>query len=218
MLLSYVQIANLALQHIGEDDRIGDPDEDSRPARIVKRAWEPTRLLVLADAHWSFAARTALISARPADPAWPIALNRTAFPLPADLVNLVEILDPDLNDENDEFAVETGPSGAELLAEETGPITIRYIRDGVDIRDPARWSAGFIEAFAFRLAWQISDALAAKTSRKDRAERSYLSALRKAKKANARTKPFRRNPPGDWVRARHRGRTSNLTTAEHPSS
>lgn len=216
MLFSYVQIANLALQHLGEDDRIDDPQDTSRAARTVARAWEPTRLLVLADAHWSFAARTLDISQRPAIAEWPIALGRSAYPMPPDLVNLIEILSPDVNDDDDEFAIETGPTGAELLLDHSGPVTIRYVRDGADIKDPSRWSAGFVEAFQFRLAWQISDALAAKTSRKDRAERSYNAALRKAKKANARTKPFRRNPPTDWTRARHGGR-SDLTTRQHPA-
>lgn len=218
MLFSIVELGNLALQHLGEDDRISDPNEDSRAARTVKRAWEPTRLLVLAELSWSFACRTVELAARPPMAEWPIALGRTAFPLPPDLVNLAEIVEPDLYDESDEFAIETGPNGAELLVDDPGPIVIRYVRDGADIRDPARWSAAFIEAFTARLAWQISDALAAKTSRKDRAERSYFQALRKAKKSNSRTKPMRRAAPTDWSRARHSGRSSNLTTREHPSS
>jgi hypothetical protein len=208
VLLSIVQIANLALQHLGEDDRISDLNEVSRPARIVKAAWDTTRLLVLADAHWSFAARTLELTARPAHPDFPIALGRTAFPLPADLVNLVEIVEPELMDDSDEFAIEAGPNSAELLVDHPGPITIRYIRDTAEIADPARWSPGFAGAFAFRLAWQISDSLAAKTSRKDRAWNNYLAELKKAKKANARTKPFRRNPRSDWSRARHSGGSS----------
>jgi hypothetical protein len=91
-----------------------------------------------------------------------------------------------------------------------GPITIRYVRDGQDIADPSRWSPGFAEAFAFRLAWQISDPLSADKGRKDRAENSYAKALRKARKSNARTKPFRRNPRSDWARARHVCRTDRF--------
>lgn len=216
MLLSYVEIANLALQHLGEDDRIGDPNEDSRPARAVKRAWEPARMFVLADVNWSFATRTATLSARPPSEDWPIALGRTAYPLPPDLVNLVEIVDPDLNDDDDEFAIEAGPDGAELLAEYSGPIVIRYVFDGAAIASPERWPANFVKAFSFYLAWQISDSLAAKTSRKDRALNSYGRALGGARKANARTKPFRRNPPSDWARARHSGGGTEFTTRTHP--
>jgi hypothetical protein len=211
MLLSYVSIANTSLGHIGEDDRISDPDEDSRAAREVRVAWEPIRLFVLADAHWSEATRTIELVARPDDPTWPIALGRTAFPLPPNFVSLAEIVDPELNDDDDEFALEAGPNGVELLVEGiTGPITVRCVLDLEPLRDPSRWSVGFAEAFAFRLAWQISDPLAADKGRKDRAENNYLKALRKARKNNARTKPFRRNPPSDWARARHSCRTDRF--------
>jgi hypothetical protein len=63
-MLTYVPIANTALQHLGEADRIVTPDEDSKPARAIKAAWEPTRLFVLAEAHWSFAIRTLELTAR----------------------------------------------------------------------------------------------------------------------------------------------------------
>jgi hypothetical protein len=78
MLLSYVPIANHALGHIGEDDRISDPDEDSRAAREIKTAWETTRLFVLADANWSFATRTFELAARPDNPR---GRSRSAEPL-----------------------------------------------------------------------------------------------------------------------------------------
>jgi hypothetical protein len=209
MLQSYVAIANMALGHIGEDDRISDPNEDSRAARVVKAHWDTTRLAVLEEANWSFASRTVDLVQRAADPLFPIARNRKPFPLPADLVTLIEIVEPNLNDDDDEFAIEGGPVGSELLADEEGPITIRYVRDGADIADPARWSPAFLQCFAFRLAWQISDPLAADKGRKDRAERSYNGAIAKASRANARTRPFRRNPPSDWRRARHAGSSLN---------
>lgn len=205
MAKSYVAIANMALGHLGEDDTISAPDEESRAARLVATHWNTTRLFVLEEAAWSFASRTIELVQRADDPNWPIALNRKPFPLPADLVTLAEIVKPDLNDDDDEFAIEGGPVGSELLVEEDGPITIRYVRDGADIADPARWSAAFVQAFAFRLAWQIADGMAADKGRKDRALSSYTAAIRKAQRVNARTKPFRRNPRSDWARARHGG-------------
>jgi hypothetical protein len=198
-----VGLGNLALQHLGEDDRISDLEEDSRPARIIKRAWDNTRIFVLAAAHWSFACRTVELAARAPNPDWPIAAGRSAYPLPAELVTLAEIVEPNLYDDDNEFQIEAGPNGSELIVEHAGPITIRYVANRPETADPVRWSPGFAEAFTFRLAWQISDSLSAKTSRKRLADEAYQLALRKAKKANARTKPFRRNPPSDWSRARH---------------
>jgi hypothetical protein len=204
-MLTYVPIANTALQHLGEAFRIGTPDDDSKPARAVKVAWEPTRLFVLAEAHWSFAVRTLELTARAPDSEWPIALNRTPFPLPADLVSLIEIVAPCSLDEEDSYSIEVGPTGTEILAAEPGPITIRYVRDGADVADPARWTPAFIEAFTFRLAWQISDELAADKGRKDRALGASEKALRLARRANARTKAARGNATTPWTAARRVG-------------
>jgi hypothetical protein len=204
--LTYVPIANIALGHLGEDDRIQAPDDDSKPARSVKRAWEATRQFVLAEAHWSFALRTVDIAQRADDEDWPIALGRKAFPLPADLVELVEIVEPCfLEEEEDRYSIERGPNGQELLADVAGPITVRYVRDGADIADPTSWSPAFIEAFAFRLAWQISDTLGADKARKDRVLLASDRALKLAKRNNRRTKPRQAQVEGEWIRARRRG-------------
>jgi hypothetical protein len=204
-MLTYVPIGNTALQHLGEADRITDPNEDRKPARAIKTGWEPTRLFILAEAHWSFASRTVELAARPDDPEWPIALGRKAFPLPADLVSFIEIVEPCSLDEAESYTIEEGPTGSELLADETGPITIRYVRDSKAIADPARWPPAFIEAFAFRLAWQIADELAADKGRKDRALAASNAALKLAKRANARTKAGRRHATTPWTAARRTG-------------
>jgi hypothetical protein len=204
-MLDYVSLGNLALQHLGEGDRIVSPDEDTKAARAVKVAFEGVRLFVLSEAHWSFATRTVAIAARPADPDFPIALNRQAFPLPADLVTLIEIVDPDLDDDEDLYSVEAGPTGSELLVDHSGPITIRYVRDSAAIADPARWPPSFDRAFSFYLAWQISDEMAADKARKDRALNGYNAALRVAKRTNARTKAPKRKPVSPWVAARSSG-------------
>jgi hypothetical protein len=204
--LTYVPIANIALGHLGEDDRIQAPDEDGKAARSVKRAWEATRQFVLAEAHWSFALRTVELTQRTDDSDWPIALGRKAFPLPADMVELVEIVEPCYLAEEDElYSIERGPNGQEILADDAGPITIRYVRDGSDIADPTSWPPSFVQAFAWRLAWQISDAMGAEKARKDRAFNASDKALKLARRANARTKPHQRNRSGDWVKSRSRG-------------
>lgn len=205
MLLSYIPIANLALGHIGEDDRITDPDQDSRPARTIRRAWDTTFLFVLARSFPAFATRTVDLTARPADPDWPVALERTAFPLPGDFVSLAELVDPALDEAEDSYSIEAGPSGMELLVEDDGPITLRYIFDHPAIREPARWSPGFAETFAWRLAWQISDALAADKGRKDRADAEFRDAIKEARRKNNRMIGPKRQAAGPWERARRCG-------------
>lgn len=207
--MDYVAIANMALQQLGEDDRISAPDEDSRAARAVATAWEGNRIAVLTEAHWSFALRTVELAARPADPLFPIALGFTPFPMPADLLALVEILEPRVELEDDSYSIEAGPSGGEeLLIGTSGPITIRYTRDTALLKDPANWSPAFVEAFAFRLAWQIAEAMGSGKGAKDRAYGAWGAAIKKAKRANARKKASQERTPGPWELARRgHGRT-----------
>jgi hypothetical protein len=202
-MLDYVAIANLALGHIGEDDRISAPDEQSRVARIIRNAWKGSFLFVLSQANWGFALRTLELTARVADADWPIALERTPFPLPSDLVRLTEIIAPAfLIEDDDAFSIECGPNGQEILVADDGPITIRYVRTGTDIEDPGRWSPSFDQAFQFYLAWQISDPLAADKPRKDRALAAYGAALRDARRANNKLKAPKGNADTPWSRAR----------------
>lgn len=201
--MNRVQLSNLALQHIGEDDRITSPDDNSRPARIIRNAWDATFEFVLGEANWGFALRTVIIGKRAPNVGFPIALTGyNAFPLPVELVRLVEIVDPDLTDDNNEFTIEGGPNGNELIADEAGPLTIRYVANRVEFRDPARWPTLFCEAFAFRLAWQISDALSADKGRKDRAEKAGEVALSRARRANNKLKAPIGNAETPWSRAR----------------
>lgn len=205
MLLSRIPLSNLALGHLGEDDRITAPDEDSRAARTIDRAWDATYLFVLARAHWTFAKRTLELTARAEDPLYPIALDRTAFPLPDGFVTLVEIVDPALEEDDDSYSIEEGPSGLELLVEDSGPVTVRIIRDSAAVQDPARWSPLFAEAFAWRLAWQISDALAADKARKDRADLQFSRSIKEGVRKNNRMVGPQREAAGDWERARRCG-------------
>ena len=210
MKLTYVSIANVSAQHIGEDSRIQDPDESSRVARIVKTAWEPTRQFILSEANWSFALRTVALTSRVDNPDWPIALGRIPYILPADMVRLAEIVDPDLDLDDRRYSIESGPNGQELLVDPclvsaTDPVTIRYVRDTAAIADPTGWPPAFVEAFAWRLAWEISDPLAADKGRKDRALMAAEKALSKARKVNNKTKAPIGNEETDWSRARLSG-------------
>lgn len=205
MLLSRIPLSNLTLGHLGEDTRITDPDEDKKAARAIARAWDPTYLFVLARAHWTFAKRTLELTARPVNATYPIALNRTAFPLPDGFVTLVEIVDPVLDQDDDSYSIEEGPTGLELLVEDNGPITVRVIRDSEAVRDPARWSPLFAKAFAWTLAWQISDALGADKARKDRALSGSEAAIKEAIRMNNRMVGPQRQVAGNWERARRLG-------------
>lgn len=205
-MLTYVPLANLALQHIGEDDRIDDPNESSRPARIVKNAFLPTFLFILGEANWSFAKQTIEIAKRAVDVDWPVARDRVAFPLPADMVRFVEIIDPELDADDDSYSIEAGPNGMEIQCDDPGSsLTVSVIRNLETWQDPLRWPPPFVKAFTFELAWQISDALAADKGRKDRARLAADKAIAAAQRANNRTKGRIAQLTTPWTRARSAG-------------
>jgi hypothetical protein len=140
-MLTYVPIANTALQHLGEADRIVAPEEDSKPARAIGGVGANPPLcacggaLELRDPH----DRDRRSSD---DPKFPIALGRKAFPIPADCVTFIEIVEPCSLDEEDSYSIEAGPTGMEILCDHPGPLTIRYVRDGEDDRRSGALVAG----------------------------------------------------------------------------
>jgi hypothetical protein len=205
-MFDQVTLGNLALQHLGEDERIASIDESSKPARAIKTAFIPAFLFVASEANWAEFMQTVELTKRTVNADFPIALDRNAFPLPAEMLRLVEIIDPELDLEDPEagqrYSIEGGPTGLELQVDEDGPLTVRLIRDRAEFRDPSRWSAAFAKAFQFYLAWQIADALAAKQSRRDRVLGSYGDALRLAKRVNNKTKAPKGNADTAWSRAR----------------
>lgn len=197
MAIDYVTVANLATGFFGEDDQISDPDEDSKPARTVKAAWEPLRLFVLGKADWSFASRRVNLAARPATDEWPIIGYASAYPLPTDFVRLIQLGGEYLDE--DCYAIEAGEARRELLVDRTGPLVLRYVFDQDDV---TRWSPEFVEAFSMRLAWQIADRLSGDKQRKQQALDAYTRTIAEARGSDARQKAPRDQHETDWSRAR----------------
>jgi len=193
-----VEIANLATGFFGEDDQVRSRDDDSKPARSVRAVWAKVRKFVFSKANWSCALRRSRLSARAADASYAILDPYThAYPLPADFVRLVKILDP--VGAKDEYSMMRGPKGREIHCAYSGPLVIEWIED---VKDPALWSAEFQECFAMRLAWQVADRLSGDKQRKQQALDAYKDALSEGRNSDARQQPPRAHAQGDWSRAR----------------
>lgn len=196
-MVDRITVSNLALGFFGENNQITDPEEDSTPARRVNNAWDAVRQFVLAKADWSFATRRINLAARIANNEWPIIGYAFAYPLPADFIRPIDL--GGLYLDEDDFALEAGPAQRELLVDQAGPLTLRYVFDQQDV---ARWSPEFIEAFSMRLAWQIADGLTGDKGRKQQALDAYLRTISEAKGSDARQKAPRRRVEGEWTAAR----------------
>jgi hypothetical protein len=183
--MNRVQLSNLALQHIGEDDRITSPDESSRPARILRNAWDATFEFILGEANWSFAILTRALVARAVNTNFPLALERTAFPLPADLVRLVEIVDPALERRQRRvLRSRAGPNGSELLVRGNRADHDPLRRQPRRVRRPGALAAAVLRSL--RVPPRVADLRRAggrqgpQGSRRARAAEEMLAKARKA--------------------------------------
>ena len=195
-MLGYVTIANLAASKLGEDDQLRNPNDDTPLGRSVAAVWAPVRQAALRDHSWNFAMRRAGLSAEAlASVPYPFGYS---FPLPADNLRLIEVLSAGARDD---YQIE----GGSILCNSAGPVYIRYI---ADIEEPALWDALFVEAFACRLADQISDRITGDVGRRDRAWQGYQAALSQAKRVDARENPQIPTEMTEWELARFGGGSS----------
>lgn len=198
-MTAYVTIANLAASKLGEDDQLRNPDDDTHLGRSVAAVWAPVRQAALRDHSWNFAMRRAGLSAEALDHVpYPFGYS---FPLPADNLRLIEVLNIGTRDE---YQIE----GGSILCNSAEPVYIRYI---ADIEETALWDALFVEAFACRLAYQISDRITGDVGRRDRAWQGYRAALSEAKRVDARENPQIPTEMTDWELARFGGGLSSAT-------
>lgn len=188
-MASYVDIANLAASKIGEDDQLTAPDDDTHLGRSVAAVWSIVRQATLRDHPWNFAVKRVAIAADAK--AAPVGFQY-AYPLPADCLRLVGLID---HPTSRNFELE----GRAILFDATGPLRIRYI---VDVEEPAYWDSDFTEAFACRLAYAIADRITGDSGRKSEAWNAYTLALRQAKKSDALENPGPVEASSPWEEAR----------------
>lgn len=188
-MADFVTIANLAASSIGEDDQLASPDDDTHLSRTVRAVWDLTRRAAIRNSRWNFAmARTSL----PAE-ALPVApINWTAsYRLPADCLRVIGRLDG----RRLSFQVE----GKSILADTSGPLNIRYLRD---VPEPALWDDSFVMAFAALLGFRIADRITGDRGRKSDAWAAYKDALAEARRCDALENPEMIQEAGSWELAR----------------
>ncbi len=180
------EIANLALEKLGDEGEISDLGEDTRAARAVNACFASMRDAVLRDHPWNFATRRVQLPALTAAVSWG---GWTAFQLPTDFLRLLEIDgDPDWQVEGDQVLVQNG-----------GPLNLRYT---ARIEDTARFDPLFTEALACRIACQIAIRITGSASVQERALALYARALADAKRVDGQDNPPDEMPDTSWMQAR----------------
>lgn len=193
---SQTGIVNAALTLLGTSRRILDIGEGSPVANLYKQIWDATLDEVLADHPWNFAVRrvdAALSPVAPTGSQWSYRFER-----PAAMLRWL----PWARDEDDWFDGEE--EDGFILANDT-TIVVRGI---FRIVDPARWTPGFKEALAAKLAAKTAKAITGQSGMIDRMDAHYAEAKSGAKRQDGLAtgqRDRRASWRSNWIDARNGG-------------
>ncbi len=151
MAVTEVQIAKLALQHLGDRWDITTLSESTPEAEQVNLVFDNVRDMVLRSHPWTFATKftspTALAGTVPAQ--WDYM-----FTYPSDALRVTRIVNP-LGDDQPpiKFAIAKNSSDAKVIMTNEEEPEFEYIQQ---ITDPAEFDPSFVTAFSYRLAQYIA--------------------------------------------------------------
>ncbi len=196
MPVTQVSIANRALIRCGAD-RISSITQDTRGAVLCNALYDQTRDSVLRAHPWNFAIMRVELAPTADTPAWGYDFE---YELPSDCLRVLEPV-CDVNGlEPVDHVVECDADGnARVIRTDESVLLIRYMRRHVNEAD---WDPNFADAFAWKLASEISYALTQSIVLRDSCEKSYRLVMAEARSMDA----VEGNPPAFvadiWTRAR----------------
>ncbi len=158
-MASEVDIANLALAHLGDDATVAslEPPEGSAQAEHCARFYPMARDALLEMHSWRFATRrTVLAELANAWPQW-----RHAYAKPNDCLRVISVIDPSAEDDLQaagvraakNFTVEINDDLAEVILTNQEDAVLRYVARTTD-------TTKFPPLFVMALSWQLASMIA----------------------------------------------------------
>jgi hypothetical protein len=186
--VTVTQIANLALSKLGPGSGyIADIATDTTAAgQALARTYEMIRDEVQEAHPWNFCVKRALLPSDIPTPLWGYDFQ---FTLPADCLRFLSI---------EQAKVKFQVEGDKLLADEKGPLKIRYISR---VTDTSKFTGTFVAALAARWSFEICNVIEARAT-PDQVWSIYQQMLRQAKRMDAQANSGEEMPDGDWLTAR----------------
>lgn len=192
-----VAISNRALANLGEVEAVIDPDDDTKPAREIRKVWDQARRATLREGKFNFSIERFELSAIVFPlPAPVIKPWQSCFARPEGFLRLVEVVSPCLS--SDDYTLERRG----IMANTAGPLLVRCV---VDVPDSSEWDDAFVSAFAWRLAWEVADPITGDRGRKLDAWNAYQDELASAKGVDAQENPPAPFEDSSWLTARCAG-------------
>lgn len=197
MATSYVSIANLALQKLGEPP-IVSLTENSTGARAMNACYEALRDRELRANLWKFAKRRATLAAHVTEPDFTFGY---AFPVPTDFIRLIKPARVGLD-----WHLEYHEGVLAILTNDGDSLEIRYI---ARVTNPTLFDPLFVEMLACKMAWHCAESLTQSNSKKMSALEEYKEVRREARQVNAFEVPTQPQPVDEWMTARWNGQLVN---------
>jgi hypothetical protein len=189
-MASQTSICNRALECLG-DAPIVSIDDDTKPAKALRRVYDITRRAFLCDHPWHFAKKRASLPASAASPVWGFARG---YPVPADFLRLLAVRN------GPEFSLEADATGSQwILSDAASPLDILYL---TDVTDAGRLPPHAVEALARWLAYDLAEDLTQSNTKKQDAAQALAVALTRAKRINGMQKQPDRYPAFSFLQAR----------------
>jgi len=187
MANSKVEIANLALMHVG-DNTITSFSDGTAAANTINTVYETVRDSVLRDHTWNFAVKQATPSL---DATTPIYGFNHRFDMPTDLIRLIEIED------NPKYKIE-----GRFILTDSNPINVKYVYKNETVTE---YDSMFVQTLAVRLAATIAERLTQSSTLAEELLGLYRLHLKDAKSVDAQV-----NYPDDleanlWLDSRFKG-------------
>jgi hypothetical protein len=198
-MASQVAIVNRALTKLGEA-RILSLSDDVEAARSADSMWDIVRDAELRTRRWKFSVTRASLAALVSTPDWGFTVE---YQLPAGCLQLLQVNDiyvgADLSDYRNAETAMWRIEGRKILTDFTAPLKIRYVQS---VTDTGQWDSAFTEAFACRLAAELSERLTQSNSKRELAWEEYKQAIRMAVRANALESAPEPLPDDAWMLCR----------------
>lgn len=181
-MTSVTAICNRALTKLG-DSRILDITDDNKQARTMNSMFTIVRDAELRARVWNFSKTRVSLAADIDTPAWGYDYQ---YSLPSDCLRVLQIgqyyplasLTDYMTGDERPYSIESG----KILANDDGPLDIIYVSSVADV---SLWDSCFCEVMAAKLALEACETLTQSNTKRQLAERDYVSAVTAAIRSNA---------------------------------
>lgn len=163
---SQVGICNQAINLVG-GTQIVNIDDEIKEATTCKVMYDDIRDLVLEDADWTFATKRYLLTPEAETPAWGYMFQFTVLPEILRVINASDNIDR-LNGDSD---LDWRREDNLILCDISTNLYIKAVRQ---ITSESRFSAGFVQAFVYKLASNLAIPIAGSRTLHDKMEALYI--------------------------------------------